>query len=760
MGRTLRAIFLLIPAFLVVLRCPATLQGEQVPLIKEINIRGNKRVESDAIRQRIQTRVGDPFSPEKIREEVKRIFEMGFFDDVTVEAEALEGGFRLIYVVREKPTIRSIQIVGAEEVEEEDIRDRIDIAVGSVFEPQALVRNADSVRAFYEEQGFYTAQVVGKSEKVSEVGVDVVFEIEEGAEFFIRDIIFVGNEGLSARKIRGAMATRERFFIPFFRPGVLKRSDLEQDEGRIKALYLDNGYLQVKVAEPEIQIDKEAKRLDIVIRIEEGPRFALGTVTVEGSKIFTREELLSTLKLPEEEFFSRDVLRKDLAAVTAKYAELGYVFADVVPVTRVRPDEAIVDVSLEITEGIKTFVERIEIRGNTKTRDKVIRRQLELAEGDVYNGKLLQEARGALRRLGYFEAVDIRTGRGSAPDQLQLAIDVKEKPTGRLGLGGGFSTAGGFLGSVFFAEDNIFGLGKRIRISATFGTVTNLLNLIYEDPAFLDSNYSMRLEVFDRFSTFNDFDEERRGAEIRFGRRFLKYNSASIGYLYETIDISDVDEDASDTIKEEEGESATSSISFRLSRDTRDEPFRPTKGYRVSLNNEVAGGPLGADNDFYKIVLDSRYHIPVFEEQRVILLIRGRGGFVDVYDDTEDVPLQERFFLGGANSFRGTEFRKLSPVDPVTGDRIGGNKFVLFTTELGFPIVRELIEVGGAIFFDAAGNWAEDEDVDFDLEYAFGFGFGVVTPLGPIRFDVAYNPDPEAEPDDNLLFHFNVGRVF
>lgn len=760
MDRTLRTIFVLLPAFLVLLRCPTALWGQQVPVIKEINIRGNRRVETDAIRQRMQTQVGDPFSPEKIREEVKRIFGMGFFDDVTVEAEELEGGLRLIYMVKEKPTIRSIQILGAEEVEEDDIRDRIDIAVGTVFEPQAVVRNADNIRAFYEEEGFYTAQVVGRPEKISEEGVDIVFEIEEGAEFFVRDILFTGNEGLSNREIGKVMATKERFFISFLRPGVLKRSDLEQDVGRIKALYLDNGYLQVKVAEPEIRIDKEAKRLDIVVRIEEGPRFRLGTVKVVGSKIFTPEGLFESLKLPKAEFFSRDVLRKDLVVVTEKYAELGYVFAEVIPVTRVRPDETVVDVSLEITEGIKTFVERIEIRGNTKTRDKVIRRQLELAEGDVYNGKLLQEARTALRRLGYFEAVDIKTGRGSAPEQLQLAIDVKEKPTGRLGLGGGFSTAGGALASVFFAEDNIFGYGKRIRVSATFGTITNILNLTYEDPAFLDSNYSFTLSLFDRTSTFDDFDEERRGVEVAFGRRILKYNSVRLGYLYETVDISDVDTSAPSTIQDEEGESTTSSVSLALSRDTRDDPLRPLKGYRISANNEVAGGPFGADNDFYKIVLDGRYHIPIFEEARVGLMFQGRGGLVETYGDTDDVPLQERFFLGGPNSFRGSGFRKLSPRDPVTGDRIGGNKFVLFTSELGFPISRELIEVGGALFVDAANNFAEGEDFEFDLEYAFGFGFGVVTPFGPIRFDLAYNPDPQADPDEKLLFHFNIGRVF
>ncbi|MGH7424203.1 MAG: outer membrane protein assembly factor BamA, partial [Candidatus Methylomirabilales bacterium] len=370
---------------------------------------------------------------------------------------------------------------------------------------------------------------------------------------------------------------------------------------RIKALYLDGGYLQVKVAEPEIRIDKAANRLDIVIQIEEGSRFRTGTVDVKGSTIFTPEELRAGLKLPKEEFFGRDVLRKDLLVLSGKYAELGYVFADVVPVTRVRADETIVDATFDITEGTKAYVERIEIRGNTKTRDKVIRRQLELAEGDVYNGKLLQEARAALGRLGYFESVDIKSGQGSAPEQLVLGIDVKEKPTGRLGIGGGFSTSGGAVGTVFVTEDNLFGLGKRIRIAASIGTINNSLNFRYDDPFFLDSEYSFSLALFGQTSDFDDYTQERLGTEVAFGRRFLKYNYVSLGYLYEQITISDVSLTAARQIQEQRGTSDTSSLNLGLVRDVRDNPSHPTKGYRVGLNGEWAGGFLGGENEFYKI---------------------------------------------------------------------------------------------------------------------------------------------------------------
>jgi outer membrane protein insertion porin family len=418
-------------------------------------------------------------------------------------------------------------------------------------------------------------------------------------------------------------------------------------------------------------------------------------------------------------------------------------------------------VTLEVTEGIKTFVERIEIRGNTKTRDKVIRRYVPLAGGDVYNGKLLQQARAALGGLGYFEAVEVKTARGSAPDQLVLTIDVKEKPTGKIGIGGGFSTSGGALGTVFLQEDNIFGLGKRVRIAAAIGTVTSSLNFSLDDPFFLDSEYSMHFAVFNRIADFDDFDEERLGAEIRFGRRFLTYNTASLGYLYERVKITDVSPLAAQAIKDEEGTTKTSSINYAVNRVVLDNPGRPTRGYRAGLAGKVAGGFLGADNDFYKAVLNAEYRYPVWKEFEVLGMIRGRGGLVKTFGDTVDVPLQERFFLGGSGSFRGSKFRELSPRDPVTLDRIGGNKFALLTVEAEFPILRTFVNLSGALFADAANVFREGKSFEFDMFYAFGVGVGVVTPFGPVRVDLAYNPDPTVKNgNEDFLFHFNAGRAF
>ncbi|MFQ5989819.1 MAG: BamA/TamA family outer membrane protein, partial [Candidatus Methylomirabilales bacterium] len=315
-------------------------------------------------------------------------------------------------------------------------------------------------------------------------------------------------------------------------------------------------------------------------------------------------------------------------------------------------------------------------------------------------------------------------------------------------------TSGGALGSVFISEDNIFGLGKRIRLAFTIGTVTSSLNFRWSDPFFLDSEYSMNLAIFATKSNFDDFDEDRTGAEIIFGRRFLKYNSASLGYLYEKVKISDVSDTASIALKDAQGTSTTSSINFAVARDV---PLGPGRTYRLGLNGELAG--LGGDNEFYKSIMNAQYRFPVWDEFELVGFVRGRGGFVNTYGDTDDVPLQERFFLGGSNSYRGSEFRELSPRDPDTGDRIGGNKFALFTAEVEFPILREFVKLSGALFGDAANVFTQGEDFELDLFYAFGVGIGVVTPFGPVRVDLAFNPDAtEKTGNKEFLFHFNAGR--
>lgn len=745
-------------SFLILSVVAVNAEAQQGPLVKQIDIQGNTKVETAAIRQKIGIKVGDPFTTEQVRKDVEALFQTGYFDDVTVQAEPLEGGLHLTYVVKEKPTIREVRIIGNKELKEETIRERIELASGTIVNAQAVAMNADRLRALYEEEGYYLAQVQTRTDRVSESEVDVIFEVQEGDRFRVGNIEIVGNRGLSDRKIRRVMGTKKRLWI--FRSGILKRSELEQDVDRIKALYLDHGYLEARVGTPAINVDHEKKRLTIQIPVQEGPQFKVGRVGVKGNTVLSEETLVKKLRIRKAKVFSREAIRRDVNTLTALYSERGYVFVDVIPTTQTQPDKQTVDITFEIREGIKAFVERIQIRGNTKTRDKVIRRRIELAEGDVYNGALLSDARRSLRRTGFFEEVNISTKRGSAPDRLVLNVGVKERPTGRLGLGAGFGSTFGAAGTVFIEDSNIFGLGKRVRLSALLGTEQTTINLLYDDPNFLDSEYSMTLDIFDRTRDFNEFDEDRRGFALTFGRSiFGKRNRATLGYRLEEVDISDISATASTLVREQEGSSATSSLRFSFFRDTRDSSFRPKSGYRVGGASRVAGGVLDFDNDFYQFTASASYFYELVEDSEWVLNFRGQGGIIQSFGDTPEVPIQERFFLGGPANFRGTKFRRLSPKDPATGDRIGGNKFSLFTAELTFPLVKDFLDLRGALFYDLGNVFAEGEDFDLSYEQAFGGGILVVTPFGPLRFDVAYNPSPDFG-GDRLIFHFNIGRAF
>jgi outer membrane protein insertion porin family len=743
-----------------VLACllPPPLLAQEAPRITQIDVTGHRQVEESAIRLRLKTRVGDPFSVQRVREDVEALFKMGFFDNVEVDATPFEGGLRLTYRLTEKPTVRTVRIEGNAAIKEDVIRDKLDLAPGAVFSPQAVARNAEKIRAFYEEEGHYQAEVTGSHQAISEREVEVVFRIQEGEIFRIREVRIEGNQGLSARQVRKVMATEARFLL-WFPPGILKKTDLAQDVERIKALYLDNGYLQIRVEEPQVIRDDVNHRLEVVVRVQEGPQYTVGEVRVTGATVFPREEILKDLRIAQAKVFSRDLLRRDLARLTDRYGEKGYVFVDIAPVTKTDEERKTIDLTFEVSEGRQAVLERIEIRGNTKTHDKVIRRQLELAEGDTFSSRELQRGRERLLALNYFEEVRPSTETGSAPEKLVLNLDVKEKPTGRIGFGAGFSTGSGVAGLLFLNEANLFGLGRRIGINVSAGTRTERYEVFYEDPAFLDTNYSLGVSLYKSERDFTDFDEGRTGGTITVGRRFLRFNRASLTYRLEEVTINNVSAVATSFIQQQVGTSTTSSLALGVSRDTRNSPLDPTRGYRVLATAEGAGGLLNFDTNFYKLELDgSLYHLLV-EDWKVVGLLRGAIGFVESFSDTRSVPIQERYFLGGPFNLRGFDFRDVSPRDPATGERIGGNKFLLGQAEIQFPLWEEAISLRGAVFFDIGNVFAEGEPYELSFRTDAGVGIRLVTPLGPLRLDWGYNLDPRAD-ERRSRIQFTVGRIF
>lgn len=728
---------------------------EQAP-VKQLDIKGSRKIDEATIRFKLKTRVGEPFSLEKIREDVKTVYRLGFYDDVAVDAEVFEGGLKITFILTEKPTIREVKIRGNKQITTEKLKEKLTLAEGGVFNLQTVSANVERLRLLYEEEGYYQAKILQQVDKTPEGDISVAFEIKEGEKFEISTIRILGAKGLDEQEIKVRMATKELFLFFFF--GTLKRDELQRDLDRIKAFYLDNGYLDIKVGEPEIRVIEAKQKLDISVRVEEGPRYRVGELRVTGNTVFSTEEVLKPLQIAKQGVFSREVLQRDLLTLTDRYSERGYLFVDVAPIINTDRENHIVDVGMEISEGKQAFLERIEISGNTKTRDKVVRREIPLNEGDLYNSRLLARGRQNLTNLGYFEDVKVETRRGTAEDRVDIDVLVKEKPTGSFSIGGGFSSIDGILGSGSISQNNFLGLGQRVSLTAQLGARASRFVLNFFDPYVLDTGTSFDFSIFNQRMLFDEqtgFNQDSKGGSITLGRRLHKQLFGSIGYRYEVNKFFDIEEDAPEEIKDQEGTTTIGRVSFGLTLDLRDNPRDPSKGFSGAATYQIAAAFLGGEKKFNRFSLDLGYYQPLI--WKLIGHIRGNLIIVEPFGG-ESLPPSERIYLGGTNTVRGFKTFHLSPIDPETGERVGGNKAIYFNNEVVFPIYEPL-GVKGLLFFDAGNVWKEGESLSLDLRPTAGGGVRVATPFGLVRVEWGLNLDKQPGESSSAV-HLTVGSLF
>jgi len=710
--------------------------------------------------------VGDSYSPETVREDIKSLYSLGYFEDIVVNADIFEGGLKIIFSLQEKPSIQSIKLVGNKKLTEGKIRSKIDLVEGSIVPPGALRKNADKIRLYYEEEGYYRAQVDASEERISPQELTVTFTVVEGDKYDIGEIRIVGNKYLKEKDIKGKLQTSELFL--WFFGGTLKREELRRDLDRIRAYYLDNGFLDIAVEEPEIEINQAKKSLVITIRVGEGPQYRISTLTIGGNKLFPEGEIRRLMTSMPGGIFSRERLQADVVAITDRYSEHGYLFTDVAPVTDVQRGDTTVSVSMEIVEGQQAFINRIEITGNLRTRDKVIRRDVIMVEGDVFNSALLRASRQNLQNMGYFEEpVKIETRRVTSPDKVDLVVDVKEKSTGAFTIGGGFSSVDGAIGVATISQSNLFGLGKRLSLAAQIGQNADRGNLEYNDPHFLDSDFTFDTRGFltkTNYQTNQSFNTDTLGGAMAVGHLLFERVFGTLGYLIEKVKIKDLTTDAPYIIVQQAsqngGESVTSSVTGTLSRDTRDNFNEPTRGNRTSLSASYAGGFLGFDNNFYKLAADSSQYWPIW--WKLVGHIRGNLLYGDSLGSTPNLPAQERFFLGGINTIRGFRNFTISPKDPITDGATGGNKAWYTNTEVLFPLYEQL-RMRGLVFFDMGNNLGESStfgDLFTKRMYrAAGVGLHFMSPLGAIRLEYGFNLSPQQGEKAGVLA-FTAGSSF
>lgn len=727
--------------------------AEELPMVTAIGVKGLKRIEEGSIKAKVSQKIGEPLSQEKTTEDIKTIYKMGYFDDVKVEIDPFEGGIKVTYVVKEKPTIVRVEFQGNKKFKDDDLKDKIALTTGAISDVTLINDNASKLKKFYEDEGYYLAKVVPVVRKSEEGEVAVTYQIDEGQKVKIKEIKIEGNKAISASKIKKAMKTTERGMFSFILGGGYYKKDvMRADLERIKDLYYNNGYIKVTVGEPNIQLTDDKEGMKIGIQVSEGEQFKVSSVEIAGNKAFSEGELRKLIKLSPKTIFNKEILRKDVVSITDQYSNNGYALVAVSPDLIPSEETKETKVVYRIDEGDKYRIGRIEISGNTKTRDKVIRREIRLDEGDTFNASALKRSYERLNNLQFFEAVEVAPKPKPEEKLVDLDVKVKEKPTGFLSVGGGYSSVDKFVAMVDITQGNLFGKGQYIKLRGTLGGRSSFYELSFRDPWFMDKPISFGTSIYKTTRKYGNFERKATGLEVSFGKSFWEYWGASIAYNLEKATIYNVKSNASSTIKDQEGTKTTSSISTSVGRDTRDNYLDPLKGSKNTAGLTFAG--LGGTNAFLKGLLDSSWYFPMFDVTTIHL--RGRAAYATGLFGKK-LPLYERYYVGGIYTVRGLGYGDAGPKDP-NGEAIGGEKELVFNAEYIFPIVQEY-KFKGLVFFDAGRAYATGETFGSDLRYTTGAGIRWVSPIGPIRIEWGYNLDKRAGESSSKV-EFTFGSFF
>jgi len=778
--------------------------------IVRIGVEGNSRVSKEDILTYLRERVGQPFVPETLSQDVRELWNSGFFDDIEVDLERDDAGVGLLFVVRERPSISEVSFEGNDEIDTDDLSEAVEVKESTILSHPAVGRSIQKIRDMYAERGFFLADV--KSEVIPQKNNEVLvkFKIEEHGQVSVRRITFIGNDSVSDEELREVMFTGNAGFFAFGSGGPFRQDAFERDIAVISALYYDRGYLQVQISTPRIMLTPDRNGIEVSITIDEGPRYRIRQMRIyergpEGTEVEPiggHRRLRNMVRAKPGDYFNRAELLEDLQSVRTLYRDHGYANVEANPQTRLDPERHEVDVVVPIERGPKVYFERIEVRGNSKTRDKVIRRELEVEEGQLFNETLLDKSKRRITALGFFERVDISTEEGSAPDKMQVNIEVTERPTGTFQVGAGFSSIENFIATAQVQQANLFGNGQSLSLQAQVSGLRQLVDLRFYEPYFLDSDFSASIDLFDQLRIYNDFSESSRGGSLTFGYPIVEPElSASVAY---TAELDEVSTQTTSTFLGQTGsvsvfrrlplanlfnDGFTSSVRPALTLDTRDNRLFPTSGVYIRASTELAATSFGSDNEFLRHRGVARFYYPL--GSGFVVKLNAEGGHV-TSPSSEGVPIFARFFLGGILDVRGFRFRSLGPRVPLTtitdpnsapiiyGANIGGNLMYFQNLELEFPIIDK-VGIRGVLFTDAGNAWnlesnyckAAGGSVQYSatspcfdglsslatLRTSWGFGIRWFSPLGPLRFEWGF-PFKPLPYEESSVFEFTIGNFF
>jgi outer membrane protein insertion porin family len=728
--------------------------------IAKIQIEGNERIEADAINRVIKTAPGDIYRVKNLSDDLKAIYAMGYFEDVRIEAEDQPEGKVIIFKVKEKKTIRAINTKGGSDVfKEDEVLEVLTIKPGSILNIYLIQNNILRIENLYKEKNYHNVKIDYKIIERDNNSVDLEFHIKEGEKVRIKHIIFEGNSAFSDKELNKEMKTSKKGFLAWFTgSGELKREDLNEDIAKLAAFYHNQGYIRAKVGEPLVEI--KADWIDITIKISEGPKFKVGKVDVAGDLLLPREKFLEKLKIQKEEFYNREILRKDIITLSDFYADEGYAFADIAPRIKEDVEQLVVDITFVVRKGNQVYFEEILITGNTKTRDKVIRRQLNVYEQELFSSTRLKSSIQNLHRLDFFKDIQVDTSKGSSDDKMKLKIDVEEKPTGSFTFGGGYSNIEKIFIMASVSQKNLFGRAQILDLRVELGDETDRYSINFVEPWLFDIPLSAGFRIYNWKSTFDTYNKDAFGASISVGYRIFNFTRLRFVFAHDSSQLLITDPDGVPISIRDlvatfgEGEDIiTNSVTGILTYDSRNLMFSTTDGSNHKLTVEYAG--FGGDIKFIKSTGQLAWFRPLF--WKFVGFVRAKAGYGSEGEDGA-WPDYDRFFLGGINSLRGYEREELSPLDE-NGNLIGGDKFVQFNFELIFPLIKD-VGLDGLIFYDTGDVYTEDQDVELDsLRESVGFEFRWNSPMGPLRVAYGYKLDPQPG-EKKSRWEFSMGVAF
>ncbi len=746
----------------------------QTPDLKvaSIDIRGAKRIEVPAIAGRLTLKAGDRYTPDNVRGQVKILYDTGFFEDVQVETESIAEGMAVTFIVREKPFITEIVFDGNEQLTDEKLKEKTTIKSQTFLDQQQAKESAETIRLAYQHDGYYNAQVVPVIEALDEDRKRLTFHITEGEKAKVKTVIFEGLRAATKTEMLNVMSTRE--WVPWYGlvtrlklpsvvsdAGVLKREELTNDVERIKEVLLNRGYFNVRVGQPSVELTEDKKWFTVSYHITEGEPFTISDIGFRGHTVFEDPELREGLRIKEGEIFQRAKIRDEISRITDLYGSKGYSFAEVMPNVNPNNEERTVGITFNIKEGEMMRIRQINIYGNDKTRDNVIRREIRVDEQDVIDTASLKRSFQRLNNLNFFETVEILPAQ-VAPDKVDLNVRVKEKPTGMFSLGGGFSTLDRLVAIADITQGNLGGYGYMARIRGQLGQRRSLGSITFRNPYLYDSLTSLQIDGYRSMTNYLSYFEERTGGNITLGRWLSEYVTGSISMFAEQLTFRDPQEgicipgsELVPIVCRQFGTQSSTGFRTALFRDTRDYYLDPRTGWRIGGGFDIGTPYMGGSNDFIKYYMDVIKVTPLPLDMRVSL--RARYGEVIARNGTE-IPLNERFFVGGINTMRGFAFGRAGPVVPTTKAPYGAAKQLIFNAELIFTISSEA-KLNGVLFFDYGKGFDDNEPLSINLRPAVGLEGRWISPFGPLRVAYGINLDPR-EGERFGVFEFTIGTLF